>query len=37
MNLLSEGIIKADGTPGKNFSKAAAAFRYRHEFGWLFA
>jgi phospholipase C len=23
MNLLSEGIIKADGTPGKNFSKAA--------------
>ncbi|MGA3011237.1 MAG: alkaline phosphatase family protein [Terracidiphilus sp.] len=22
-NLLSEGIIKADGTPGKNFSKAA--------------
>ena len=27
-NLLSEGIIKADGTPGKNFSKAAQSAAY---------
>src|SRR5215470_9173701 len=34
-NLLSEGIIKADGTPGKNFSKAAqfqAVAPFRTEF-----
>jgi phospholipase C len=27
-NLLSEGIIKADGTPGRNFSKAAQSAAY---------
>ena len=27
-NLLSEGIIKADGTPGANFSKASAECGY---------